>query len=84
MSELNPNHEVTQAVREQWHKIAALLILKFDLGRVVITEADLVKFGNIPGGANIVIKDQKDGIHIWLVSDEEGARLAKEEGGLPV
>jgi hypothetical protein len=80
MSELNPNHPVTAAVHDHWHKIVALLIVKYDLGHVVITEDDLSRMQE---GSAVVIKEQRDGLHVWMVNETEGERLAREEGGLP-
>jgi hypothetical protein len=80
MNELNPNHPVTAAVHDHWHKIVALLIAKFDLGHVVITQADLAKLDQ---GSAVVIKEQRDGLHVWMVNEGEAERLARQEGGLP-
>jgi len=79
--EFNPNHAVTGAAREQWHKIAALLLHKFDLGLVTFTAADIEAFAREQH--NIVIKSAADGLHVWLVNDAEAQRLARDEGGLP-
>ncbi len=80
--ELNPNHPMTRTVHDHWHKIAALLMAKFNQSHVVITMADVLAMDD---GANAVtIQELPDGIHIRLVSMEEGERLARKEGGLPV
>lgn len=39
--ELNPQHQITQAMRGQWHKALALVMMKNDLKEVVITKEDL-------------------------------------------
>lgn len=82
MSALNPNHPVTRAMDGQWHKIAALIMAKAGIRSVVITPADIESLGQ-GGGTGIAIKDQPDGIHVWLVDQETGAALARKEGGLP-
>ncbi len=75
--EKNPNHPVTTAVRNQWHKIAALLVSRH--GHTVLGLDDI----QAVGGKSIAINDRADGLHVYLVTDEEAAALAKREGGLP-
>lgn len=82
MSEKNPNHPVTRAMREQWHKIAAILVHKTGRTEAVISPRDIEEF-IVSGCTNVTIRELPDGIHVRLVSDEEAARLAKKEGGLP-
>jgi hypothetical protein len=82
MMELNPNHPVTQAIHDHWHKICALMMLKLNQKHIVITMADVLAMGD---DANAVtIQELPDGIHIRLVSMEEGEVLARKEGGLLV
>lgn len=84
MTEANPNHPVTRAVRNEWHKIAAFLLVKLNEGReVVLTLADIEAALARPGGINIVLHEKRDGLHIKLVGDDEAERLAREAGGLP-
>jgi hypothetical protein len=83
MSEINPNHPVTIKTRDQWHKIAALLMSKAGHDEVVITSADIDKLLN-SDRANIVIRYRQHDIQLRLVDNKEAARLAREEGGLPV
>lgn len=79
--ELNPNHPVTAAVHDHWHKFVALLMVKYDLGHVVITGADVARLDG--EGSAVCVKEQRDGIHLWIVDAKEAERLAREEGGLP-
>lgn len=84
MSEINPNHPVTQEVREIWHKIAALMLHKSGKKEMTITIADLQAWErDYPNGA-VVIKANNFDFRLWLVTAEEGEKLAREEGGLPV
>lgn len=83
MSELNPNHPVTSSMREEWHKLCALLIFKSGKTEVTIDTSDLERFLN-SGLANITMRPSGDAITLRLVSDAEAARLAREEGGLPI
>lgn len=80
--ELNPNHPVTKKVHDHWHKIAALLMLKFNQTDVEITLEDLDLLGD---NEKAVLMDERGGkCFIRIVSMAEGERLAREEGGLPV
>jgi len=83
MSELNPNHGVTQEVREQWHKFCALVLFKQGLTEIQITSEDVERFA-ASGRANITVRPKDHAITLQLVSDKEAARLARQEGGLPV
>lgn len=82
MAELNPNHPTLNNVREQWGKMAAILIHKFGLTHVVVTAADIEAFAN-SGLCNITIQDNLDGIHLNLVDEATANALARKEGGLP-
>lgn len=85
INELNPNHPVTQFARDQWVKIVALLMMmenktSIQIPRHVIDKA-FIKSGNL----NVTIQfDDREGILLRLVGNEEAERLAKEEGGLPI
>lgn len=80
MSEMNPNHPTTQAVHEQWHKIAALIMLKHGDDHVRITMDDLRR---IPPDISVTVQELPDGLHIRLVDGATAERLAREHGGRP-
>lgn len=77
--ELNPNHPVTKAMRDHWHKIVAMMMLRAGEDHVVFTDEDIKALAM--GDKNIVLEELADGLHIRLVSDIEVLRLAKERGG---
>ena len=77
----NPNHPVTQAVAEHWHKLAALAVAKAG-GHIVITAHDIEQFA--PGELNITVQELADGLHLRIVDSVEAERLARKEGGLPI
>lgn len=79
MSALNPNHEVTQAIAEQWHKLAAVLVQKAG-GHVVISTSDII---DLPEDSAIVVQELHDGIHLRIVDGATARALAIAEGGLP-
>jgi hypothetical protein len=86
MKELNPNHPVTSRVHDHWHKVVAILLHKFAkvLGREVrIYPADIEAMEREEGGVNVVIEDRDGAIRLRLVTDAEGAKLARKAGGLP-
>lgn len=78
MNTLNPNHPVTQQMSDQWHKIAALAVFKAG-GHVVISMEDMRDLQ----GMAISVQEKHDGLHLKVITMEEGMRLAKEQGGLP-
>ena len=80
MKELNPNHAVTQAVRDHWHTFAALLMHKAGTPHVVITRIDLE---TLPPGTAIVVQELEDGVHLRLVDAITADQIARKEGGLP-
>lgn len=87
MRELNPNHHVTRAAHDHWHKICALILRKLKLAKVEITKADIDEFvRETESGvaSNIVLDDRGGKLTVYLVDEAEGQRLARKEGGLPM
>lgn len=80
MSELNPNHPMTQAIHDQWYKFCALIMSKYDLHNVIITMDDIHKLGS---DKCLAVQEKLDGLHIRLIDLEEAEELARKEGGLP-
>lgn len=80
MSELNPNHPVTQAMHNRWHVLAALLMQHFKTNHVVITMEDAQALD--PDGC-IVVHEKPDGLHLLMVDRSTGEQLARDHGGLP-
>lgn len=80
MSEINPNHPMTAAVHDQWHKLCAVLVQKLADGHAVITLRDLQLMSP---GTCITVQETIHGIELRLVTEEEGMRLARQQGGLP-
>jgi hypothetical protein len=68
---------------DQWHKLLAIVLLHQGLTELEITPSMVQDFADTyPNGA--VVADARHGEFILrLVSAEEGARLARQEGGLP-
>jgi hypothetical protein len=58
-------------------------MLKQGLKEIRFTGAELEKL-LVPGNVNIVCRIKNEEIILSIVSDAEGERLAREEGGLPV
>lgn len=83
--ELNPNHKVVVQARHEWHKIAALLMLKFGKKVVEFTLDDVKKLSK--GNINILLdarEETKKGVlRVVIVDDKTAALLAKLEGGRP-
>lgn len=80
--ELNPNHRALVQAREQWHKFCAILMLKLGRDEVEITMDDVLRLGD---NEKAIVLDERGGRCVLrMVSMEEGRRLARQEGGLPV
>ena len=77
MTELNPNHPVTESLRDQWHKICAIVMHKLNVSTVDITTEDMSALADFRIAAYVY----KDSITLSLMSISEGERLAKEVGG---
>jgi hypothetical protein len=85
--EINPNHPVLQQARAHWHKIAALIMINQGRKQVLITQKDIDQI--LKDKVNIVLDCRREvcpagGMLIRLVDDVEAAKLAKEQGGLPI
>lgn len=76
---LNPNHPVTRAISDHWHKLTALVMQKQGLDRIVISASDIA---NMPE-MFITVQELPDGLHLRLVDKITAARLAAMAGGLP-
>ncbi len=79
--ELNPNHGVTNELREQWYKLCAILLFKSGQTTVVISAEDIERFV-ASGMANITMRPHGETLTLSLVTDAEAKRLAHQEGGL--
>jgi hypothetical protein len=78
----NPNHPVVQQAEDQWHKFAAILLMKMGTNAVEITIEDVHALAE-SDRANIVLDMRNGRCVLRLVTDAEGNRLARKEGGLP-
>lgn len=81
--ELNPNHKVVRQARQEWHKIAALIMVKLGLTELQLTLDDVNKVA--AGNVNIVLDargESETGIlTVRIVDDKTAAELARTEGG---
>lgn len=80
--ELNPNNPLVRRVRDQWHKVAALIMVKLGHTELKITMADVEKVA--VGNVNIVLDgrgEQDGGFTIRIVDDKAAVELARLEGG---
>jgi hypothetical protein len=80
MSELNPNHPVTQAIHDHWHKLCGILVVKLGVTKVEITEQDI----HALEGCNILFYEKDKKITLELVDDETARAIVEKEGGLPI
>lgn len=81
--ELNPNHKVVRQAHDQWHKIAALIMVKLGLKELQLTMNDVNKIA--AGNVNIVLDargERETGIFtVRIVDDKTADELARKEGG---
>lgn len=85
IDEYNPNHPVTRAVHDHWHKIVAILLSRPPYnGRTVITEKEIAQWAEKFEGHAVVIKDSDRKLTLYMVDAKEAERLAKQEGGLAI
>lgn len=76
---LNPHHPTGSGLRDQWHKVAALIMLKLGATEVEITAEDIERLSDIA----IVAKAFDDALTFTLVDGTTGRALARQAGGLP-
>ena len=68
---------MTKAAQGNWHKIVALLLMKYaDQEQHIITSAELHQLG--ARDVAVAIKEETDGLHVFLVKTEEARRLAEQ------
>lgn len=84
-AEVNPNHPTVQGMREQWHKIAALLVSKYGgtKRQVVIGVREIERLADGPELVVTIEIDDAKGIMLGLVTEAEAIALAQKHGGLP-
>lgn len=83
MSEVNPNHPVTQSMRDQWHKIVVLLMQKMGVTETVIPMQELVTFESSSHRFITIQFDDSKGIMLKLLTEKEAMELAAKAGGMP-
>ena len=81
--ELNPNNKVVRQAHDNWHKIAALIMVKLGLKELPITIDDVNRIA--AGNINIVLDargESETGVMtVRIVDDSTAEQLAKAEGG---
>ncbi len=81
--ELNPNHKVVRQARDQWHKIAALIMLKCGKTELQLTMDDVNKVA--AGNVNIVLDargEREIGVlTVRIVDDKTADEMVRKEGG---
>lgn len=85
VDELNPNHPITRAAHDQWHKLLALAMFVTNHTEVHIREVDITNFLRKYNAVVLDTTDEKAKGHIVLklVTLAEAEKLARKAGGLP-
>lgn len=84
MSELNPNHPVTQEMHDLWHKMVAVLLWKFCDGKFMFTNEDAEKFAKAMDGSVVIVHAHRANLELKIVTEAEAMRLMSDleaEGG---
>lgn len=76
--ELNPNHPTTAALRDQWHKIAAIFLHKLG-GEVLLTEKDIAAAIEPMQGKIIAAIGEGDAIRFKIVTEEQARELMRAD-----
>ena len=84
MTEVNPNHPVTQELHDLWHKVAALLMLKYGVTDALFSADDIEALG--AKNLAVVAGPTRGGtvLRVRLMPMAEAYEIAKKEGGGPV
>ena len=78
--EINPEHPVTKAVHDDWHKIVAILLHKLGIQEIAITANDIDKLMRaFPDMPTVILRAEGEILRLQLVSLEEGKRAAAKE-----
>lgn len=79
--EINPNHPVTRLLRDNWHAVVAVLMVKFKVTEVEITTDDLVRLESVfPQALPAVVADTRGGKFIVrLMAMDDALELASKE-----
>ena len=83
MTELDPNHPVLREAHDHWHKLVAILMLKFGVTEVEITIPDILKLEGVAVCLDERGSKKTGKMHLRLMTEAEGEKLAIEAGGLP-
>lgn len=84
--EVNPNHPVTQFMRDQWAKIAALIMWKLKVEKVTIESEEFEQFNCLPDASmpTIVVHMHGKSVEVMLMPLDQATKYAqahKEAGG---
>lgn len=77
--ELNPDNELVRGLHGQWHVLVGVIISKFNLAEIVLTNEDAAKFQRDWHDCAVLAHDKKDGLHLMLVTMEQAQALAEGE-----
>lgn len=76
MPELNPDHPVTKAARNQWHSIVALMMHKLKITEITFTQKDMDDF---PEDLAVALGDHGDHCKVALIPLSEAEEIIKKQ-----
>ena len=77
MKAINPNHPVTRATDEEWHKLCALILSKLGIDRIYIAAEDIAALEARPGGTVMLCHAHQESLELRLVTEQEAERIAR-------
>lgn len=73
-----PNHPVVKALEQDWHKVAALIMVKLGVTHVEITTEDMERIVSLSHNemSTIVVQEKGNALHVRLMSMREAKAFA--------
>lgn len=76
---MNPGHELANEYDDMWPNIAALIMKKLGVQRLLITPEDVEELLN--EDTCLAIGENAEGLHISVITMAEAAKLAEDQRG---
>jgi len=78
--EFNPDHPVTEAIHDNWHKLCASVMHKLGREKVTISIADIEEFAALPEMPVMLCHDHDNVIDLILLPESEARKMAAKQG----
>lgn len=74
--------EVVNMMEDQWHKVAAIIMMKHGIEKIVITAEDIDKMAEFNGA--VVAHETSAGLEISLLDGASAKRMALKNGNFHI